>query len=458
MTSDQVLFSPVTRSLAHSSLGFHAAWGALAPLERACLPDVATGGMVRSLESGRSLGEFQVIWTSVAWELEVEAWVRALRESGIAPIAADRPATDPLVIAGGPLTLSNPDLAGAVADAVFVGDADQAFPALRRAVDRAREREDALEGLARIPGVWVPSRGGKPPSPVRAEPADPPLRSLVTDEPNEFGGAFLVEVGRGCPRGCTFCVARGAGTRSRFVPATRILDAIPREASRVGLLGAAVSDHPELIEIVKALNARGAAVTLGSVRADRVTPELVSALAASGLRTLTVAADGPSEGMRRAIRKGVTEDHLRACAEVAAGHGLTRLKIYAMTGLPGEEDHDVEELARLVCSLAERVSVSLSVSPFVPKRFTPLEGSPFAGIPVLRRRLALLARAVGGRARLRVTSPREAEREWRWSHLALEDARSAIRDLLAGEGPGGGRGTRNQSRFKRARSSSSKPK
>jgi len=413
---------------------------------------------VRSLESGRSLGEFQVIWTSVAWELEVKDWVRALWDSGIAAVAADRPGSDPLVIAGGPLTLSNPDLAGAVADAVFVGEADQAFPMLRQAVDEARDRQDALERLAGIPGVWVPSIGMTVPSPVHSGPSDPPVRSRLAGEPNEFGGAFLVEVGRGCPRACTFCVARGGGGRARFVPATRILEAVPRDATRVGLLGAAVSDHPELLDLVHALKSRGAEVTLGSIRADRATPDLVSALAAAGLRTLTVAADGPSERMRRAIRKGVTEDHLRACADLAAIHRLNRLKIYAMVGLPGEEDQDVEELARLVEALAERVSVSLSVSPFVPKRFTPLEGAPFAGVPVLRRRLSLLARKVGGRARLRVTSPREAEREWHWSHLGLEAARSAIRHLVADpRTPGPSRG-RDQSRFRWARSSSPRPK
>jgi len=450
MTSEQVLFSPVRRALAHSSLGFHAAWRGLGPVERACLPDEADSGRARSLESGRSLGEFQVIWTSVSWELEVEPWVRALAASGVEPVAKDRPATDPLVIAGGPLTFSNPDLAAAVADAVFLGEADVAFPALRGAVDRARDREDALGRLAEVPGLWVPSSGRPPPAPVREGPLDPPLRSLLAGEPNEFGGAFLVEIGRGCPRACTFCVARGGGTRPRFVPADRILLALPPDATRVGLLGAAVSDHPELLSLLEALTERGLEVTLGSVRADRVTSRLLSLLADSGLRTLTVAADGPSERLRRALHKGVTEEHLRACADLAAAHGIHRLKIYVMVGLPGEEDGDVEELARLVCGLAERVSVSLSVSPFVPKRFTPLSETPFAGVPLLRRRLSLLARRLGGRVRLRVTSPREAEREWRWSHLHLEAARAEVRRLA--DGPGG------QSRFRRARSSSSNPK
>ena len=390
--------------------------------------------MPRSLESGRGLGDFDVVWVTLAWELEAPAVARALRASGIEPVRSCRPPTDPLVVAGGPLTLSNPDLAAAFADAVFLGEADAAFADLSAAVGSARDRDDALARLAAVRGTWVPAIHGTeapPGPPVQAPAGTPPSRTIVTDAPNEFGDAFIVEVGRGCPRGCTFCVARGGTRRASFHPAQAILDAVPRGTPRVGLLGASVSDHPDLLGIVEALHGRGSGVTLGSVRADRVTPELLGLLARSGLKTLTVAADGPSEALRASLHKGITADHLRHCADLCRANGIGRLRLYVMVGLPGETDDDIEELGGLVRDLSPRVRLAVSVSPFVPKRFTPLADAPFAGVRDIRKRLALLTRRVGGTCTLKSTSPREAETEWRLSHVRGEAAEAVIRE--AGE-------------------------
>ena len=112
--ASSVLFTPVSSRLAHSSLGFHSAYAGLAPCERAPMPDDGRA-MPRSLESGRGLGDFDVVWVTLAWELEAPAVARALRASGIEPVRSCRPPTDPLVVAGGPRTLSNPDLAAAFA-------------------------------------------------------------------------------------------------------------------------------------------------------------------------------------------------------------------------------------------------------------------------------------------------------------------------------------------------------
>jgi radical SAM superfamily enzyme YgiQ (UPF0313 family) len=377
------------------------------------------------------LRDFDVVWVSLSWEPEALDVARALRNSGIQPVRSLRPGSDPLVVAGGPLTFSNPDLAAAFADAVFLGEADGAFRDLASAVNDARDREDALVRLAAVPGTWVPAIHGihdPPVALISAPPETPPARTVLRGEPNEFGDAFIVEVGRGCPRGCTFCVARNGVRRCSFFSAESIFAAIPDDARRVGLLGAAVSDHPDLFRIVETLHRRGVGVTLGSVRADRVTPELMALLAQSGLRTLTVAADGPSEVLRAFLHKGIHADDLRRCADLARLHGIGRLRLYVMVGLPGETEADIEELADLVRDLAGRVRLAVSVSPFVPKRFTPLADSPFAGAKQLKRRLALLSRRVGGVAALKATSPRHAELEWILSHVRGEDAEAAVRD------------------------------
>lgn len=428
-SASAVLFSPVQRRLAHSSLGFHAAFKGLAPCERATLPEVDAPAAPRSIETGRGLGEFDCVFASVAWEPEVMRLAAALRLSGITPLRSRRKGTEPLVIGGGPVTLSNPHLLAAVCDAVFVGEADGAFLAIREAVFGACGRDDACGRLAAIRGMLVPAvhgNGADAPVPVAAPDELLPARSMIPDEPNEFGDAFVVEVGRGCGRACAFCVARAGGRRARFVPADRVLAAVPAGTSRVGLLGAAVSDHPALQRIVSDLVAGGVAITLGSVRADRVTPELVRCLVSGGLRTLTVAADGTSETVRRRLNKGVSEDDLERCAVLAREHGVGRLKLYVMVGLPGETDADIQEFGVLVRRLSRRIRVSVSASPFVPKPGTPLAAAPFLGTRELKRRMARLRSAIGSFAVLRATSPRDAELEWRLSHARGEEAETLV--------------------------------
>lgn len=425
--SNRVLFSPVPRTLAWSSLGFHCVSEGLGPCETATIE--ADSAAPRSDVTGRTLGEFDFVLASLAWELEVPAMVSALRASGIEPLRRLRPGRDPLVIAGGPLTLSNPDLLDVVADAVFVGEADDRFQDISLALDQAGGRQDALERLAAIPGMHVNAIHGDAswPGPVSARAHGRlPVRSSRPKEPNEFGNAFLVEVGRGCPRGCTFCVVRRGEVRAAFHSAADILAAIPEAAPRAGLLGAAVSDHPALLPIVETLVSRGCAVTLGSVRADRVSPELLDLLVRTGLRTLTVAADGASESMRTSIRKGITAEHLESAAAMARAAGVGRMRVYAMIGLPDETDDDVRELADLLVRMSGRIRLSLSVSSFVPKRFTPLQDAPFGPVSSLKNRLALLRRLVGRSVDVRAGSPREALLEHALSHARGSDAERLV--------------------------------
>lgn len=423
-----VLFTPVPAELAWSSLGFCAASQGLAPCEIAVL-EAGPSGPVRTVESGRHLSDFDVVFVSVAWELEVPLLARALAASGIQPDRRLRPDHHPLIVGGGPLTRSNPDLLAACADAVFVGEADEAFAPVRRALSEAEDRHDARMRLASVPGCWVPAlegEGAPSPSPALAFHAESPLCSPLPTRPNRFGGAFLVEVGRGCPRSCGFCVARSGRAVARFASAERILAAVPEGVARVGLLGAAVSDHPRLLDIVRSLLDRKIQVTLGSVRADRASLELTHLLARSGLKTLTIAADGASEALRTSIRKDIHARDLRAAADAAREAGMGRLRLYVMVGLPGEQDADLIEFCDLAGDLASRLRLAVSVSPFVPKRFTPLEDAPFLPVRELKRRLSVVRRRLGQRVQLRMTSPREAEIEYRLSHATGEAARAAL--------------------------------
>lgn len=414
--------------MACSSLGYAAAFAGLAPCDHAWLAGDTAEPVISG--SGSSLYSYDVIYVSCAWELEAPRLVTALSASGIEPFAAARPGTQPLVIGGGPLTLSNPDLLAAVCDAVFIGEADDSFQAIAGAVEDASGRQDALSKLSAIPGMWVPSAGGQAPGAVTVRLPAVPLHSAFPGQHNEFSDAFIVEVGRGCPRGCRFCVAFG-GRKARFYDAESILAVIPAGADRAGLLGAAVSDHPQLKHIVRTLGARGTGVTLGSVRADRVDRELVSMLVSGGLKTLTIAADGSSQRIRDQIGKDIGESDIRNAAGVARDCGIKRLRVYVMIGLPGETPDDIREFGLLMNDLAGDVNVIVSVSPFVPKRFTHYEGLPFAGVANIRRLVAGLGAFLDRRIEMRAGSVKQAELEYRLSTVRLADAQGLLTEIVS---------------------------
>jgi len=161
-----------------------------------------------------------------------------------------------------------------------------------------------------------------------------------------------------------------------------VLELIPPDAQRVGLVGAAVTDHPKIVELVRTLVDDGRSVGISSLRADRLCarPELVSLLARSGAKTLTTAADGASERLRKALDRKTNAAQLIKTAELAREAGFARLKLYLMLGLPGEEDRDLDELVLLAAELSRIIPTSFGCAPFVAKRNTPMDGAPFARV------------------------------------------------------------------------------
>jgi radical SAM superfamily enzyme YgiQ (UPF0313 family) len=435
-----VLAYPAPYRVGMASLGFqwiaHLLAEAGLGVERAFLPHDSWGfdaGSVRSMESEMPIGDFPLVAATVAWELELDALVRMLEASGIPALRSERGPEHPAVLLGGPLTFSNPRPMAAIADAVLVGEADATVvPAVQAFFDC--DRSAWLDAVAAQAGGWVPERGGPPPMPARADDHLLPAHARMWSPDADFSDMFLVEAERGCSRRCAFCVMRRGQHGMRAVSAERILAAVPPEAPRVGLVGAAVSDHPQLAGILEALIERGHGVGVSSLRADRVArqPRLAGLLRRAGYKTLTVAADAPSEALRAAILKDIGAEQLEACAALAAEHGFERVKLYAMIGLPGERDEDIDELLQLARTMAALHPLDLAVSPFVPKRRTPLEGSEFAGIKLVERRLARLKKGLRGVAGFRPTSAR-----WAWveAQLAAGGAGSgeaAVRAVRAG--------------------------
>jgi radical SAM superfamily enzyme YgiQ (UPF0313 family) len=188
----------------------------------------------------------------------------------------------------------------------------------------------------------------------------------------------------------------------------------------VGLVGAAVSDHPQIVDIVNALAEQGKHVGLSSLRPDRLKEPFVFALKRAGYRTLTTALDGASERMRELIERRGRIPHYEALCEHARAAGMQRVKLYLMLGLPGETDEDVDECVEFVSKLTHIIPVALGIAPFCAKRRTPLDGQPFAGIEIVQGRLERLRRGLKGRADVRTTSAK-----WAWVEYVLAQGAEA---------------------------------
>ena len=403
-----------------SSLGFLQIYKAIQSTPgmacaRAFLPDDVSHAAL-TYETLKPLSEHPVIAFSVAYELELAGVVRMLEASGMSSLREERHERDSFVLAGGPLTFSNPLPLAAFADAIVMGEADTLAIDVLEVLRESSSKADALRALAAMPHVFVPEHHGSDmPGIAKVENALLPAWSPIRTPDTELSNMFLIETERGCSRACTYCVMRRSTNGGmRLVPKERILELVPADAKKVGLVGAAVSDHPHIAEILRTLAGRGIGVGVSSLRPDRLSDDLVGALKLCGYKTLTTAMDGPSERLRASLERRARVKHLERAAELARAHGMQRLKLYLMIGLPGEEDSDIDECADLVGKLSTTIPIALGIAPFCAKRNTPLDGSSFAGIDVVDRRLERLRRALRGRADVRSTSAR-----WAWVEYVL---------------------------------------
>jgi radical SAM superfamily enzyme YgiQ (UPF0313 family) len=397
--------------------------------ERAFLPEEVSTHLERgtrlfTYESERPVADFPVVALSVAFEPELAGVIQVLELAGIPPLAEDRGPRHPFVLAGGPLTFSNPLPLAPFVDAILVGEADDT---IHDALDVLFAGFDQAETLRRlreqVSGCYVPRLDGAATPPVAAvERERLPARSQIVTPETELRNMYLIEAERGCSRGCKYCVMRRSTAGGmRLVPMEKLLELIPEDESRVGLVGAAVSDHPRIVDIVESLADRGCTVGLSSLRPDRLHDRFAQAIRRAGYKTLTTALDGASQRLRDSIERRTSSEQLAEAARLAQGHGFKRLKLYLMLGLPGETDADVDELVAFSTDLSKIVPLSLGIAPFVSKRNTPLDGLPFAGIDVIEHRLKRLRRGVRGRVDIRATSAR-----WAWVEYVL--AQGGVRE------------------------------
>lgn len=488
------LVYPNAWAVGMANLGVHAVYRLLNEpadvlCERAFLPEGP--GEPRTLESGLPLGAFDVVAFSLSFEEDYVRIPEILARAGLPTRAAARGAGRPLVVAGGIAVQINPEPVAPFFDAMLIGEAEALLPpflaSLRAARGAQPGREELLDALARLPGVYVPSRYDVAYAPTReagapgrrpgaaggvddaAGPAGEggwvtrfaPLRGApervrrvwaedvrglatarVVETPEaRFGDLHLVELARGCLWGCRFCAA-GFVQRPYREVAEEVLRAEAEKGvargQRIGLVGPDTSDHSALRPLMAAIAARGGAASPSSLRVDALDRELARRLAEGGERTVTLAPEAGTERLRRVLNKDFPDDRVVQAAETAFAEGLENVKLYFLCGLPTEREEDVRGIASLTRRIRDEVllpwarrrgrmgRMTLSVNPFVPKPWTPFQWDGIATkgeLEAARKLLARELRPLG--VAVDFLSPREARLQ---AVLSRGDRRTA--DLI----------------------------
>ena len=395
-----------------------------------------------SVETQRPMHQFDVVAFDVTFEMDYFHIPLMLRHGRVPIMGKDRTEFDPIVIAGGPCATFNPEPFADFIDAFIIGEGEgivsRVLDIIRDGKMEGLDRHAILRQLANIFGVYVPSLyvpiysdDGEFKGYHIAEGAPKTIKrhfemltsggeTVVATNYTEFGAMYIIEVARGCGRHCRFCMAGYCFRVPRVRPLEILKEGVDRAeklGKKVGLMGAAISDYPEVDELVTYIRSKDMRYSCASLRADSLTQAVVDGLADSGQKTITIAPETGSERLRRVINKGISEEHLQNAATLSAKSGIQHMRLYIMIGLPTETDEDIDAIV----GLAERTQahmaevgckgrLTLSINPFIPKPFTPFQWMAMDNQKTVEKKLQYIKKALQKNRRIEVLveSPKEA--------------------------------------------------
>jgi radical SAM family uncharacterized protein/radical SAM-linked protein len=371
-----------------------------------------TGTPLFAVESRRSLIDFDILGFSLSYELGATNILEMLDLAGIPLTWRERleaPSQSyPLIFAGGQTATSNPEPYADFFDFIALGDGEELLPEIGLVIEEGKaaglSREALLLDLAQVPGVYVPQfydmaadgsiypRQAGVPDQVLRRVADPiPAYSMgLVPYIETVHDRLVVEIRRGCTRGCRFCQPGMLTRPARDVEPNQVVEAIEQGMRTTGysefsLLSLSCSDYLALpsvgMEIKNRLKDENISLSLPSQRVDRFDENIANILGGTRQGSLTFAPEAGTQRMRDIVNKGLTNEELLRGVKTAHEQGWDKIKLYFMIGLPGETDVDVLGIAETIrwlqqeCSSPGRrkLNFNVTISNFTPKPHTPFQ-------------------------------------------------------------------------------------
>jgi radical SAM superfamily enzyme YgiQ (UPF0313 family) len=370
----------------------------------------------RSLESGKTLASFEIIFITLSFELDFINIPKILNRAGIPVFASERKDGHPIVVAGGICVMANPEPVSRFVDLFILGDVEATTPLFMERYREAmgKKRGEVVDELSCFDWAYNTKTldvSYSPDGTVETfKPKDFSVAiesykgknlgtSAIISSNTEFSDMYLVEGTRGCPSRCPFCLL---GNTYSF--AHDRLENIPSDVADIGIIGGGVSFHPQLVKIIKRMKQAGKHVHLPSLRVDEVTTELVG-LIQDEVKTLTFGIEAGSERLRKFIGKPLSDDAIYEKLEAILEIKPFNLKLYFMIGLYGEEKKDLEDILDMVKHIHHIMvktgapkgfmgSITVHVSPFVPKACTPFQWLPMEEMDALKDKIMWLKKGL----------------------------------------------------------------
>jgi radical SAM superfamily enzyme YgiQ (UPF0313 family) len=375
--------------------------------ERVFLPEKETP--LRSVESNRSLKDFDLIIFSIPFEVD---YINILKILKLGKIDLEPFKRKEIVLAGGVATWLNPEPLSPFIDAFLLGEWEEIEEKIIPIIlNYFQDKKKFLEKLDIFPFVYIPFKDKKEIKVAKSKKPKKVIYSKIISKKAEFSDTYLIEVSKGCGRACRFCAAGFVYRPPRSYVENLLSEAVEEipDNSKVGLIGLEFADKKEILMLGNKLLEKGCVLTFSSLRIDALNNEFLELL--KGTKSVAVAPETASLKLKKVINKNLTEEEIFWALSKFQEKGLKKVKFYFMLGLPLENLEDLKEIVEFIKKLLEKkykLIFSFTFSFFIPKPHTPFQWAKFLDLKELKERERFIKRELYYIKNLKVESPKSA--------------------------------------------------